>query len=144
MSPEIEQRDDSSEAKPPEEAKPAPSPFSDRAISNAVQTTGITAIVLTVVMSVVQGVWWSVGTMIGGVLATLNLLLFARMAEAFIAAKGKSAPWAVLGGIKLLGLFLCVFVILRRGDVSALAFIIGYGALPIGISVSTLRRPPEA
>lgn len=143
MSPEIERPETSDEVKSPAE-KPAPAPFSDRAVSNAVQTTGITAIVLTVVMSVVQGVWWSVGTMIGGVLATLNLLLFARMAEAFIAAKGKSAPWAVLGGIKLLGLFLCVFVILRRGDVSALAFIIGYGSLPIGISVSTLRRPPEA
>lgn len=112
-------------------------------VSAAIRTTGLTAIVLTVAMALVEGVWWSVGTLIGGVLATLNLLLFSQLASAFIAQKGRSAPWAVLGGVKLLGLFFCVYVILRRGDVAPLAFVIGYGALPIGITLSSLRKQTD-
>lgn len=109
------------------------------ALYYAIQTTGITALALTILAGVLQGTFWAVGTLIGGVLATLNLMVFARVAAAFIEQKGRSAPWAIIGGIKLLGLFLCVYIILSRGDISALAFMIGYGALPIGISIGTLR-----
>ena len=113
-------------------------------LSYAIQTTGVVAIAFTILSAVLQGTFFAVGTLIGGVLATLNLMVFARVAAAFIEQKGRSTPWAIIGGIKLIGLFLCVYIILSRGDISAVAFIMGYGALPVGISIGTLRANRNA
>lgn len=112
-----------------------------RGLTPVIRTTAIAAIAMTLVAAVVQGPGWAVGTLIGGVLATLNLIVFARIAVGFVSQGGKGAPWAVIGGIKLLGLFAAVYVILSRGEVSALAFILGYGALPIGISLGSIAKP---
>lgn len=83
----------------------------------------------------------AIGVAVGTLLATLNLVVFIRLARAFLSREGSSAPWAILGGIKLLGLFACVFVVLRRGDVSPLALATGYGSLPLGITLATLWKP---
>jgi hypothetical protein len=137
--------DTAEEVKKPEVVASAPEAEvpaeTNNALSGAIQTTGIAAVALSILGAILQGPAWAVGTAIGGVLATLNLVIFARVAAAFIAQKGRSAPWAVIGGLKLMGLFACVYIILSRGDISALAFVLGYGALPIGISISSLRAP---
>ena len=90
---------------------------------------------------VLVGFDFAIGTLVGGALATVNLILFIRLGEAFLAQRGRSAPWAVLGALKLLGLFVCVAIILRQQAASLLAFVIGYGALPIGIALSSFFRP---
>jgi hypothetical protein len=131
----------SGEGEKPEEAEAAKT-ASRGALTAVVRTTAVAAIAMTLVAAVVQGPGWAVGTLIGGVLATLNLIVFARIATGFVSQKGKGAPWAVIGGIKLLGLFVAVYIILSRGEVSALAFVLGYGALPIGISLGSLRQSP--
>lgn len=113
----------------------------DPILVGAVKAAAVTALLLTLAMAVLVGVDFAVGTVIGGVLATLNLLLFVRLGEAFLAQNGRGTPWAILGGLKLLGLFVCVAIILKQGAVSALAFVIGYGALPIGITLSSLFKP---
>jgi hypothetical protein len=137
--------DTAEEVKKPEVVASAPEAEvpaeTNNALSGAIQTTGIAAVALSILGAILQGPAWAVGTAIGGGLATLNLVIFARVAAAFIAQKGRSAPWAVIGGLKLMGLFACVYIILSRGDISALAFVLGYGALPIGISISSLRAP---
>lgn len=125
---------------------PKPPAKRDPALGLSVKATGVAAIVLAVVVAIAVDPWFAIGTLIGGMLAVANLILFIRIVETFIAQSqgGKAVPWAMLWALKLAGLFLCVFVILRRGDVNALAFVIGYGALPIGIAVSSLfgKTPP--
>lgn len=111
-----------------------------RAMSQNLRAVGVTALVLTVVVLLIEGVNWAVGTAIGGALAFANLWVFARVAAGFLSAKGQSAPWAVVGAIKMLGLLFCVYLILRRGDIAPLAFVIGYGALPIGIVFGSFSR----
>ncbi|MBL8739486.1 MAG: ATP synthase subunit I [Myxococcales bacterium] len=128
-------------------ARATPPAKRDPALGSSVRATAAAAIVLAVGAAVVVDPWYAVGTLIGGVMATANLVLFIRIVETFIAQSqaGKAVPWAMLWALKLAGLFLCVFVILRRGDVNALAFVMGYGALPIGIAVSSLfGKPPAA
>ncbi len=120
----------------------------DPALLWAVKATAVAAVVLAVAAGVAVDPWWAVGTLIGGLLATANLVLFIRIVESYLVLKAKAAPWALLWALKLLGLFLCVYVILRQGSVEALAFVIGYGALPIGIAASSLHTraepsPPE-
>lgn len=113
----------------------------DPTLRSAIRTVAITGLVLTVLGGVGFDLRTAIGVGLGALLATVNLILFVRLGEAFLAQQGKSAPWAALGGIKLLGLFAAVWLILRRGDVSALALVVGYGALPIGVTLGTLFRP---
>jgi hypothetical protein len=134
------------EPKPPVDVGASPPPAKrDPALGSSVRATAVAAVVLSIVCAIAVDPWFALGTLIGGLLATANLVLFIRIVETFVAQTqgGKAVPWAMLWALKLAGLFLCVFVILRRGDVNALAFVIGYGALPIGIALSSLfGKPP--
>ena len=67
-------------------------------------------------------------------------VLFARLVSAFLSQKTQSGPWAVLGVLKLVGLFACVYILVTRGGVSAYGIALGFAALPIGITLGTLFR----
>jgi hypothetical protein len=87
----------------------------------------------------------ALGVLIGGLLATLNLAVFARIGQAFIARKGRTAPWGAIALFKLTFLFGGVWLILKSGVVSGLSLAIGYGALPLGITLGSLfgPKPPD-
>jgi hypothetical protein len=87
----------------------------------------------------------ALGVAIGGVLATANLAVFARLGDAFIARKGNTVPWTVIALLKLVFLFGGVWMILKSEIVSGLALAAGYGALPVGITLGSLfgPKPPE-
>lgn len=103
------------------------------------------AVVLTLVGFALGGGRFAIGVAIGGALAPLNLWVFAQVGEAFLSRRGHTAPWAVISVVKLVVLLGGVWLILRSGIASGLALIVGYGALPIGITVGTLfgPKPPE-
>ncbi len=88
---------------------------------------------------------FALGVAIGGALAPLNLWVFAQVGEAFLSRRGKTAPWAAIAPVKFVFLLGGVWLILRSGVASGLSLIVGYGALPIGITVGTLfgPKPPE-
>jgi hypothetical protein len=100
-----------------------------------------TALALTLASALLAEPRATVAVAIGGVLATLNFVIFIRLVAAFVSQKGNTAPWAVLAGVKLLGLFATVYIILKRGDLPPLALAIGYGSLPVGISLGSLFKP---
>lgn len=83
----------------------------------------------------------ALGVAIGGAIAPLNLWVFAQVGEAFLSRRGRTAPWAAIGVIKLVVLLGGVWLILRSGVASGLSLIVGYGALPLGITVGTLFGP---
>lgn len=85
------------------------------------------------------------GVLLGGAIATANLWVLAQVARAFIAQKGRAAPWAVIAGIKLVALILGIWVILKTGAVPPLALVVGYGSLPLGITLGSLfgPKPPD-
>lgn len=97
-----------------------------------------------VVISVATAIGWDVQTgvaaFVGAALAVLNLVLFARLVSAFLTQKAQAGPWAVLGALKLVGLFACVYILVTRGGVSAYGIALGFAALPIGITLGTLFR----
>jgi len=97
----------------------------DPALRTAVKTVAGSAIVLAVAALALTDARTAIGVFLGGALATANLVLFIRLGEAFLSQTGARAPWALLGFLKLLALFACVFLILRRGDISALALVVG-------------------
>jgi hypothetical protein len=129
----------------PKSDDPPPADLPDEDPSVSLRPTkisiGATALALTVVSALLFDPRATVGVAVGGLLATLNFILFIRLVGAFMSQKGNAAPWAVLAGVKLLGLFAVVYIILKRGDLPALSLAIGYGALPIGISLGSLFKP---
>jgi hypothetical protein len=100
----------------PDKAQP---PRWDASLVASVKAVAVSAVVLSIMATLAVDWQMGVSTAVGGLLATVNLIVFARLGEAFLAQKGRSAPWALLGTIKLLGLFACVYILLRRADVSA-------------------------
>ena len=87
----------------------------------------------------------ALGVAIGGGIATVNLLVFARIGNAFLGRKGKTAPWAVIALLKLVVLFGGIWLILASGVISGLSLAVGYGALPLGITLASLfgPKPPD-
>ncbi|MDC3953231.1 ATP synthase subunit I [Polyangium jinanense] len=104
-----------------------------------------TGVVLSLGAFAFGGPRFGIGVAIGGALAPMNLWVFAQVGEAFLSRRGNTAPWAVIATIKLALLLGGVWLILRSGIASGLSLIVGYGALPIGITVGTLfgPKPPE-
>ncbi len=110
----------------------------DPALKAAVKVVAITGLVLTAGAAVFTDFHSAVGVFLGGALATLNLVILIRLGEAFLEQNGGRTPWAIIGVLKLVGLFAAVYLILKRGDISPMALVVGFGSLPIGITISGL------
>jgi len=58
-------------------------------------------------------------------------------------AKGRGAMWSVFALLKLFGLFAVVLWLIQRNIVSPLPFVLGYCALPAGITLGTVFPAPR-
>ena len=96
---------------------------------------------LALVAFVLFGIKTGLSALLGGVLATLNLFVFARVGQAFMERKGNTAPWGVVAVLKLVFLFGGVWFVLKSDLVSALGLACGYAALPVGVTVASLFGP---
>jgi hypothetical protein len=84
------------------------------------------------------GVHGAIGVGVGAATATLNLWAFTRLGTAFLSRRGVRASWGVLAGLKLIGLFVAVAMLLKTEVTDPVSFLIGYLALPVGIVASQL------
>jgi hypothetical protein len=79
---------------------------------------------------------------VGALIAVANLYGLARIIGAILGprAEGNAAAgiWGVLAVVKVLGLFGGVWLLLSSGLVSPVGLIVGWGALPVGVSMGTL------
>jgi hypothetical protein len=124
---------------------PSKSTWLDEGIRAAMISVTASAGVLAAGAGIAFGFRTAVGVAVGGVFALANLWAFARLGEAFLSRRGKAAPWTVFALFKLTGLFGGVWLILQSGIATPLALLVGYGALPIGITLGTLfgPKPPD-
>jgi hypothetical protein len=108
----------------------------------------ITGAVLALGMLAIFGVYAGFSTAVGAALAVGNLWALARIVQALLpdgesegaAPGGSGAGWAILGVVKMFGLFAVVWFLMHQGVVSALPMLVGFGALPIGIAIGSLVR----
>jgi hypothetical protein len=80
----------------------------------------------------------------GSALGFINLLILGRMVRAFIGQNGASSPWVVAALTKLAVLVLAMYLPVRAGLVQVLPFVIGFGALPLGIVLGQLLTVPPS
>ena len=118
----------------------------DAPMRSAIVSVFVTGFCFGVAGFAVAGVRAGLGVTLGGLLAGFNLLVFARVGEAFVARKGNAAPWGIVALLKMGLLFGGVWLILKNGYFSPLALIAGYAALPVGITLGSLfgPKPPES
>ena len=117
----------------------------DRTLHAAVRTVAATAGVAAVVSVFVADLRFGLGVLAGGAIAVANLIVLARIVQAFLGKKGNTAPWAIIAVLKLFLLLGGVWLILRSEVVSGLALVIGYMSLPVGAVIASLfgPKPPE-
>ena len=113
----------------------------DPAMRSAVQGVAISAAALTVVVLLAFGFRPALGVGMGGSIATVNLVVFARMTEAFLARRGAAIPWGIIGLLKLTLLLGGVWLIIHNDVVGAGWLALGYASLPLGIILGTLFGP---
>jgi hypothetical protein len=117
----------------------------DTALKAAILYVAVTAGVFAITAAIVENLRFGLGVLTGGVIAVVNLVVLARIVEAFLTKKGNTAPWAIIAVLKLVFLLGGVWLILRSELVSGLALVIGYMALPTGAVIASLfgPKPPE-
>lgn len=117
----------------------------DRTLKAAVRTVAATAVVVAVGSMLFAGFRFGMGVLAGGVIAVANLVVLARIVQAFLGKKGNTAPWAIIAVLKLFLLLGGVYLILKSGVVSGVALVIGYMSLPVGAVIASLfgPKPPE-
>ncbi len=119
--------------------------YSRQAMRGAVIAVAVSGAALAVLGFALFDARVGLGVALGGVLATANLAVFARLGDAFLVQKGNAAPWALIAVVKLVFLFGGVWVILKNDFVPGFALAAGYGALPLGITFGFLfgPKPPD-
>jgi hypothetical protein len=117
----------------------------DPTLVAAVKAVFVTAVAFSVIALLGFDARTAVGVALGGGLATLNLVAFILIGKAFLDRRGSSAPWAIVGGMKLLALIAAAWLIIRSELASGLALAAGYGALPVGITLGSLfgKKPND-
>lgn len=126
-------------------SQPPKSTWLDEGIRAAMISVTLSGGVLAAGALVTFGASTAGGVGVGAAFALANLWAFARIGEAFLSRRGAGGPWTLFALLKLAGLFGGVWIILRSGLASPLALLVGYGALPIGITLGTLfgPKPPD-
>lgn len=117
----------------------------DAALRAVLRWVAGTAAVLTVGALLAYGARAALGVAIGGAIAVVNLYVFARIVDAFLSRRGRTASWTLIACVKLIGLMGLVWLILKSGIVSGVALMVGYVSLVVGITLGTLfgPKPPE-
>lgn len=125
--------------------KTSKSTWLDEGVRAAMLSVAMTAGVLTAGAVAAFDLRTALGVGVGGAFSLANLWAFARIGEAFLSRRGAAAPWTAFAVLKMAGLFGGVWLILRSGLASPLALAVGYGSLPIGITLGTLfgPKPPD-
>jgi hypothetical protein len=85
-----------------------------------------------------DGIWLSVAA--GAVTAVLHLLGIALTVRVFLGTVSSRLPWAVLAVLKFAIILLLLYWAVSSSAVALLPFLIGYGALPLGIVLSGFGR----
>src|SRR5690349_16154675 len=112
----------------------------DRALRAAIRIVALTGAVLAVAAALFAGLRFG-----AGVIAAVNLIVLARIVQAFLGNKGNTAPWAIIAVLKLVFLLGGVYLLVKSDLLPVLSLAVGYMSLPVGIVAASLfgPKPPE-
>lgn len=117
----------------------------DSTLKAALRYVAATGVAFSVIAVVVENFRFGLGVFAGAVIALVNLIVLARIVEAFLTKKGNTAPWAIIAVLKLFFLLGGVWLLMKSEAVSGVALVAGYMSLPVGAVIASLfgPKPPE-
>lgn len=117
----------------------------DMGLKAAIRIVALTGAAFAVAATLFAGLRFGVGVLSGGLIAAVNLIVLARIVQAFLGNKGNAAPWAIVAVLKLVFLLGGVYLLVRSELLPVLSLAIGYMALPVGIVAASLfgPKPPD-
>ncbi|MBI5538083.1 MAG: hypothetical protein HY898_35505 [Deltaproteobacteria bacterium] len=122
----------------------------DQAVASAqvhfvIASIAVVGLLLALGATVGFGLRSGLGVLVGATLATLNMWSLKRIGAGFFSEAGsRRRLWGVAGALKFVVLAGVVVALLALHLVQPIAFVIGYGALPIGITLGSLLGPRAA
>jgi hypothetical protein len=111
-------------------------PERDDGILRALAAVAVASVVLTVLAPFAFGKAAMLGVAIGGALAVANLWAIAAIVRGFL--RGAGLPWAIFGTMKFSALLFVVWIVLKNDWADVMPLVLGYAALPLGITVGQL------
>jgi hypothetical protein len=119
---------------------PAETRRTDGPVMAAIVATAATAVALCIGALVGWGWAAARGAAAGGLLATINLWVLARV-MAGVVAPGRRLLWGLLAISKFFALLAGAALLLVSGIAPPLAIVVGLGALPVGLVLGSLLGP---
>ncbi|PIE05959.1 MAG: hypothetical protein CSA75_02015 [Sorangium cellulosum] len=117
------------------ETKAVPRPGTE--VNLALMATGSVGLIAMMVGLLAFDGHAALGVFVGTSLAVANLWVFKQIGHAILSESGSSrAMWVLVGALKFVALLVGVGLLLRYDIVGAVPLIVGYGALPVGITMS--------
>lgn len=116
----------------------------DGRMRTSIAAVALVGLGFALVALVVFGVSIAFSVAVGGAIAAGNLWALARIIAALLPDDAQSARsqskagWALLAVLKMFGLVVAVWLLMRHGVVSPLPMMVGFGSLPIGIAIGSL------
>ena len=111
----------------------------DTAMRSSLACVAISAVVITACAFGLSKTKHLVGVAVGGFVAWANLWAFSKLGALLLVKP--SAGLGLAGVVKMILLFVGVFILFKRGVATPLEFVCGFAALPIGIVMGTLFAP---
>lgn len=113
----------------------------DATLITTIFSVGCVALCLSVGAAVLTSAKAALGVALGGLIATLNLWLGAYLGRAILAGGPRRRLYVLLTVLKFTVLIGVAYLVLRSGLSNALLLALGYGSMPIGITIGNLIRP---
>jgi hypothetical protein len=101
----------------------------------------VVAVLLALVTGFIQGAHSGFGVLVGGAVATINLLIFIYIVQGVLAGGRYGRLWILAAILKLGGLMGGAWLLMKTGICTGGQLAIGYVALPFGVVVGSLLAP---
>jgi hypothetical protein len=111
-------------------------------LSRTIWSVALIGVAMVLVAVFVGGGRAAFSVFVGAATGVLNLVVIGVLVRKLIS--GRSLPWGVVSFVKLVVLFGGLFLLLKTGVVQILPLVIGYGALPLGITLGQRPIPQTA
>jgi len=113
----------------------------DGTLATSVAAVSCVAVVLTIGAVALSDWSDALGVAIGGLVATTNLWIFAHITSNVLAGGRRKRIWGAIGSLKFLALVGGFYWLLQSDLFSGITLAIGYGALPVGITIGGIVAP---
>jgi hypothetical protein len=109
-----------------------------RDLRQAITWVAVTGVILALGVVFFSGFRAGFSTAVGAAVASANLYVLGRAASAMLGRGSGAQAWRIVAVLKMLLLFVGVWVLLTTGIVDPIPLVVGLGALPLGLATGSM------